>query len=179
MQYRRAFHPGGTFFFTLVTYDRKRVFDHAPTVEILRSAFRAVMVKRPFRIDAMVVLPDHLHCILTLPPDDVDYSIRWRLIKTWFTKHCDVESRQRAGSADVRKGEQALWQHRYWEHMVRDETDYQNHVEYIHYNPVKHGYVGSPKEWPYSSFHRFVGQGVYPADWGADGVSFSDGVGCE
>ncbi len=105
----------------------------------------------PFTLEAAVVLPDHLHCIWTLPPGDADFSTRWRLIKTWFTKHCDSAL---AAEARTIRGDRGLWQHRYWEHMLRDETDYRRHIEYIHFNPVKHGYVKAPMDWPYSSFRR-------------------------
>ena len=112
MHYRRAFTPGGSFFFTLVSHGRRLVFANAQAIEISRNAFRTVRTSRPFEIDAMVVMPDHLHCIWTLPPGDADFSTRWRLIKTWFTKHCEPDQRT-----------QAVWQQRYWEHQLRDETD--------------------------------------------------------
>jgi putative transposase len=178
MQYRRSFLPGGTFFFTVVTAGRQALFAEQKNVSTLRQAFRRIRLQRPFRLDAAVVLPDHLHCIWTLPPGDADFSTRWRLIKTWFTKHCDSVLRAEAGSARTVKGERLLWQHRYWEHMLRDETDYRRHVEYIHFNPVKHGYVKAPIEWPYSSFRRYVKAGVYPSDWGGDLPEFN-GVGQE
>jgi putative transposase len=143
---------------------------------MLREAFRTVRNKRPFRVEAMVVLPDHLHCIWTLPPGDADFATRWRLIKTWFTKHCDPALRMPPNPARMKKTQQALWQHRYWEHLLRDEADFARHVEYIHYNPVKHGYVAAPREWPFSSFQRYVVAGIYPADWGK-GMVIDDVVG--
>lgn len=155
MQYRRACAPGGTFFFTLVTQGRRPVFSNAQAVEVLRNAFRRVRASRPFKIDAMVVIPDYLPCIWTLPPGDADFPTRWRLIKTWFTKHWQPAGR-----------EQAVWQHRYWEHQIRDATDFARHVDYLHYNPVKHGLAKSPLDWPYSSFRRHLEAGIYPADWG-------------
>ena len=159
MQYRRAFVPGGTYFFTVVTAQRRPIFSDERTVGLLRLAFLHVKAKRPFTVDAMVVLPDHLHCLWTLPSGDCDYPIRWRLIKTWVTKCCS--------SVCNGQTERSIWQPRYWEHAIRDETDYRQHVEYIHYNPVKHGYVRRPSEWPYSSFVRFVKKNIYSEDWGS------------
>lgn len=178
MRYRRAFTPGGAFFFTVVTERRRPILATADAVGVLREAMRAVRAKRPFTIDAMVVLPDHLHCIWTLPSGDADFATRWRLIKTWFTKHVDPALRGAVDAARSRRCEQAVWQHRYWEHQLRNEVDFTRHVEYIHYNPVKHGLVASPLEWPYSSFRRFVDAGIYAADWGRDMLEL-DGVGSE
>ncbi len=178
MQYRRTFIPGGTFFFTVVTERRRKLFNDENNIELLRQAFRKIREKHPFTIDAMVILPDHLHSIWTLPPETTDYSTRWRLIKTWFSKHCAAELRREPNQARKRKRQQAIWQHRYWEHCLRDETDFSRHVEYIHYNPVKHGYVDAPVKWPYSSFHRYVRAGDYPTDWGAGSMDFT-GIGHE
>jgi len=178
MQYRRAIVPGGTFFFTLVTDRRRPILASDEAVNVLRNAFRSVRQSRPFEIDAIVVMPDHLHCIWTLPPDDADFSTRWRLIKTWFSKHCPNTLRRTPDAARLKKREQALWQHRYWEHQIRDETDFSRHVDYIHYNPVKHGLAQSPLDWPYSSFGRYVKAGVYASGWGSDSMCF-EGVGHE
>jgi len=191
MQYRRAFLPGGTFFFTVVTVDRRPLFAEQENVATLREAFRTIRLQRPFRLDAAVVLPDHLHCIWTLPPGDADFATRWRLIKTWVTKHYALNgssgyaalTRPTASGSNVdemtaSKRQQTVWQHRYWEHMLRDETDYRRHVEYIHFNPVKHGYVKGPIDWPYSSFHQHVKEGLYSPDWGS-GLPDFDGVGQE
>lgn len=178
MKYRRAFVNGGSFFFTLVTERRRPIFSSDEAVGVLRSAFRSVHEKLPFSLDAIVVLPDHLHCIWTLPPDDADFATRWRLIKTWFTKHCDPALRIKVNQAQLKRQEQAIWQHRYWEHMLRDERDFERHVEYIHYNPVKHGHAISPFAWPHSSFRRFVEAEIYDAKWGAGEMEF-EGVGKE
>ena len=178
MRYRRTFLRGGSFFFTVVTEQRRPLFASADAVEGLRMAFRAVRSTRPFEVDAMVVLPDHLHCIWTLPPGDADFATRWRLIKTWFTKHCDPGLRSEPNRARTAKREQALWQHRYWEHALRDEADFTRHVEYVHFNPVKHGLVASAMEWPYSSFRRYVEAEVYPPDWGRGAMDF-EGIGYE
>ena len=122
----------------------------------------------PFEIEAMVVLPDHLHCMWTLPEGDADFSERWRRIKGRFSRQCVAEYQQPVSVSRSRKGEKAVWQRRFWEHQIRDEVDFSNHVDYIHYNSVKHGLVGTPRDWPYSSFHKYVCDGIYPEDWGAE-----------
>lgn len=179
MRYRRAFVPGGSYFFTLVTEKRRKLFAEDANVEVLRQAFQHVMAKRPFEIDAAVVLPDHLHCIWTLPPGDADFATRWRLVKTWFTKHCALEYKMPPDASRLKRGEQAIWQHRYWEHMLRGELDFERHVDYIHYNPVKHGYTDKPSKWRYSSLHRYVDQGIISDKWGDSGVDFVEGIGHE
>lgn len=137
------------------------LLDH---VDILREAVKMVMQRHSFRIDASVVLPDHLHAIWTLPPDDADFSTRWMLIKSVFSRHIAMNERRNASR--IAKGERGIWQRRYWEHLIRDENDFERHVDYIHYNPVKHGYVHRASEWPYSSIHRYIKAGVIANDWG-------------
>lgn len=178
MQYRRSYIPGGSFFFTLVTEKRRPILASAEAIETLRAAMRKVRQARPFDINAMVVLPDHLHCVWTLPPGDADFSTRWRLIKTGFTKHCDPDLRGILNASRLSRGEQAIWQHRLWEHVIRDEIDFERHVDYIHYNPVKHGLVASPIDWQYSSFRKYVEAGIYPANWGKTAIDFA-GIGHE
>ena len=178
MKYRRAFTPGGSFFFTVVTQQRRRILASSDAVAVLREAVRTVRSRRPFTLDAMVVLPDHLHCIWTLPPGDADFATRWRLIKTRFTRYCDPASRGEIDPSRSKKGEQAVWQHRYWEHQLRDEQDFARHLDYIHFNPVKHGLVSSPMDWSYSSFRRYVDAGMYAPDWGCSMMEF-EGVGHE
>lgn len=164
VRYRRNFVPGGTYFFTVTLADRRSriLVDH---VAALRMAFRATRRERPFAIDAVVVLPEHLHAIFTLPPDDSDFSGRWRRIKAHFTREVVA-----AGAPINRRsnGEHALWQRRFWEHTIRYETDFARHVDYIHFNPIKHGLVSRVRDWPYSSFHRYVRQGLLPEDWAGD-----------
>ncbi len=179
MRYRRIYIRGGCYFFTVVTEQRQPIFSDATQVEILREAFKRVKQNYAFTIDAMVALPDHLHCIWTLPESDNNYAIRWRLVKTWFTKHCNQDLRLVQNQTKARRQEQALWQHRYWEHAIRDEDDFQHHVEYIHYNPVKHGYVASAVDWPYSSLQRYIKNGSVPADWGSSMIEIPDGIGHE
>ncbi|HET9835906.1 MAG TPA: transposase [Rhodanobacteraceae bacterium] len=163
-RYIRALIPGGTFFFTvaLLERDRRLLTDH---VESLRAAFASVRAARPFAIDAIVVLPDHLHCIWTLPPGDADFPARWHAIKAAFSR--SIPRGERLSPRRIAKGERGIWQRRFWEHAIRDETDFERHADYIHYNRVKHGYARRAADWPYSSFRRHVQHGVYALDWGA------------
>jgi putative transposase len=138
------------------------------------------MTDHPFKIEAIVILPDHLHCLWTLPPGDEDFSTRWRLIKSYFSHRCTESDQGFVSASRRRKQEKAVWQRRFWEHQIRDEIDFARHVEYIHYNPVKHGLVKAPLDWAYSSFGRYVRTGYYPADWGAGRViSFPPEIGQE
>ena len=164
--YRRYRLPGGTYFFTvnlLQRYPNDLLVRH---IDILRSEVRAVREKRPFVIDAWVVLPDHLHCVWTLPPGDDDFTNRWRLIKQGFSKALPITERRSA--VRMARGERGIWQRRFWEHAIRNETDYAAHIDYCHINPFKHGYVQRFADWPYSTFHRDVERGIYPLDWAGD-----------
>ncbi|UTW11943.1 REP-associated tyrosine transposase [Marinobacterium rhizophilum] len=163
MEYRRIRTPGGTYFFTVVLADRSSTL-LVDNIEHLRHAFRHVRGEMPFRLEAAVVLPEHLHCIWTLPEDDVDYPRRWQRIKACFSSQLPKAASRSA--SQVAKHERGIWQRRYWEHFIRDEHDLHRHLDYIHYNPVKHGLVARPGDWPYSSFHRFVRRGYYATDWG-------------
>jgi len=165
--YRRNRVPGGTYFFTVTLHDRRSdlLVTH---VETLRTAVRQVRARAPFHIDAWVVLPDHMHCVWTLPSGDADYPTRWRAIKTVVSKSLPTTEPRSPIMRD--RGERGIWQRRYWEHTIRDDRDYATHVDYTHFNPVKHGYVQHPADWPYSSFRQCVATGMYPQDWsgGAD-----------
>jgi putative transposase len=137
-------------------------------IDSLRAAVRRIRARRPFHIDAWVVLPDHMHCLWTLPLDDSDFSIRWKEIKALFSRSLPaVEERS---PVRVRRDERGLWQRRFWEHAIRDDHDYAAHMDYIHFNPVKHGLVSRAAEWLFSSFHRCVALGFYPVGWGGDGA---------
>ena len=174
MHYRRSTTPGATYFFTVVTHQRRPVFDNRQAVTRLRAAFRKTKQRHPFEIDAFVLLPEHIHCIWTLPEGDHDYSTRWGLIKSEFTRNHPNRT------ATNHRRERAIWQRRFWEHQVRDERDLRAHIDYIHYNPVKHGLVSAPIDWPYSSLHRFIRQGILPANWAADQPPrLSDSIGRE
>jgi putative transposase len=169
-EYRRFQHPGATWFFTVNLVERHGNRLLTDRIELLRMAFAHVKANHPYEIDAIVVLPEHLHCILTLPDGDSDFSTRWGLIKAYFSRH--IRKGERISQRRGKRGERGLWQRRFWEHLIRDETDYWQHVDYIHWNPVKHGWVRSVKDWPYSSFHGYVKQGVYPENWGV-GIDLS------
>ncbi len=164
VRYRRNFVPGGTYFFTVTLADRtsSALTDH---VDALRTAFRLARHERPFTIDAIVILPDHLHAIWTLPSGDSDFSGRWKRIKAHVTH------RLVAAGVPVmrhRNGEYALWQRRFWEHTIRNESDFERHVDYVHFNPIKHGLVSRTRDWPYSSFHAYVRRGLLPVAWAGD-----------
>jgi putative transposase len=148
-----------------VTERRAAILGNDWARDWLRAAFRDCRQRWPFRVDALVMLPDHLHCLWTLPPGDADYSTRWMRIKSHFTRRCAVSLKTTRSPALRHKREQTIWQHRYWEHQIRDEQDFERHCDYLHYNPVKHGHVTRVADWPYSSFHRFVENGAYPLDW--------------
>lgn len=146
--YRRLFIPGGTYFFTATLEDRSQKL-LTENIEALRAAYRYVLGRRPFETVAIVILPDHLHCVWTLPQGDQDFPTRWRLLKSQFTRRLP-----NAGTGR-RKGERGVWQRRYWEHAIRDDDDLEKHVNYIHGNPVKHGLVADQDDWPYSSWHEY------------------------
>jgi len=166
-EYKRAFSPGGTFFFTVVTARRRPILISPPALQALRSAMRETMDQRPFSIDAIVILPDHLHCIWSLPPGDADFAIRWRLIKSRFTRKFLAGGGREAvrSKSRVAHGERGIWQRRYWEHTIRDETSFFALCDYIHYNPVKHGVATCPHKWPHSSFAQFVREHRYSNTW--------------
>jgi putative transposase len=163
--YRRNFVAGATYFFTVNLADRRRPL-LTENIECLRAAFRYTRHRYPFTIDAIVVLPDHLHTIWTMPEGDSDFAVRWNLIKGNFSR--GLPRVENVSDSRLRKGERGIWQRRYWEHTIRDEDDFARHVDYIHFNPVKHGHAEHPGAWPYSSFHRMVRLGFYPADWPGD-----------
>lgn len=170
--YRRANVAGAAYFFTVNLLDRRS----ALLVEytgLLREAFQYAQLRHPYTTEAMVVLPAHLHVIWTLPPGDADFPTRWRLIKTEFTR--GLPRGEARSASRVSKGERGIWQRRYWEHLIRDEQDFTRHVDYIHINPVKHGLVQQAADWPHSTLHKFVANGILPADWaGSSGMQ----IGC-
>jgi REP-associated tyrosine transposase len=161
--YRRVWHPGGTYFFTVNALQRHGNDLFTRHIGLLRDVLRDVRRRHPFTIHGWVVLPEHMHCVIELPLEDSDFALRWRLIKADFSKRLPVNERRSA----VRRarGERGIWQRRYWEHLIRDEADFKAHMDYLHFNPVRHGHVTQVADWPYSTFHRLVGAGVYPLNW--------------
>jgi putative transposase len=183
--YRRARVPGASYFFTVTLANRA---EHllVERIDALRRAFAQTRHELPFRVDAVVVLPEHLHCIWTLPPGDADFSLRWQRIKARFTHACCAAGAVRttaiARSSRVGRSSSApisdprIWQQRFWEHLLRDDRDFAHHVDYIHFNPVKHGHTGRAADWPHSSIHRYIRTGLLPPDW-ADDTEIDGGAG--
>jgi putative transposase len=158
--YRRGRSEGATWFFTVVTAQRRRFLANEHATCALRQSVAATLQQMPFHIDAWVILPDHMHAIWTLPAGDRDFSSRWGLIKAGFSRNSNLPH------TSAKRRDSGLWQPRFWEHRIRDTADYDAHMDYVHYNPVKHGHVARVKDWPYSSFHRAVRENLYPPDWG-------------
>ncbi len=163
--YRRLWRPGGTYFFTVNLLERHGNDLLVREIDRLKEAVVDTARKRRFRVDAWVVLPDHLHCVATLPAGDIDFSGRWRRIKKQFSK--GIPSLEYRSLTRQRRGERGIWQRRYWEHLIRDYADYRHHIDYIHYNPVKHGLIARATDWPHSSLHRYIRRGILPPSWSA------------
>ncbi len=157
--YRRTRATGACYFFTVVTYKRQALFTNENNIDTLREAFRVIKNKHPFTINAITILPDHLHTIWQLPPNDANFSLRWRLIKHFVSTKINTSKNHR--------NEKQIWQRRFWEHLITDNNDWQRHMDYIHYNPVKHGYTNHPGKWKFSSFSTAVKKGWYDSNWGA------------
>ena len=160
--YRRARVPGATYFFTVNLRNRNSDL-LVREIDLLRATVRATRQRHPFHIDAWVVLPEHMHCLWTLPEGNVNFALRWKVIKFAFAKR--LAKTETLNATQRTRGERWVWQRRYWEHLIRDDLDYQRHFDYIHANPLKHGHVQRVLDWPYSSFHRAVRHGLYPPDW--------------
>jgi putative transposase len=168
-RYLRPRMAGNTFFFTVVSFGRRKIFATNIGRRLLARAMVEVRSQYPFSLEAWVLLPDHLHTLWILPEGDTDFSKRWGLIKANFSRKAkplfDTESL--INPSRKQRRETTIWQRRFWEHVIRDKEDFQKHLDYIHYNPVKHGLVRNVRDWPYSSFHRFVTHGFYPEHWGS------------
>jgi putative transposase len=165
MRYRRAKLAGGSYFFTINLAERSRVL-RVDTIEILRNVVRAVRKNHPFDILAWVVLPDHLHAIWELPESDSDCATRWMLIKSGFSR--GIPKGEWVRESRRKKGERGLWQRRFWEHLITGDGDLQRHMDYVHFNPVKHGYAKRAADWPYSSINRAIRRGWMSEDWAVD-----------
>ena len=161
MRSPRSHAPGPCYFFTVATHDRRPIL--IAEIDRLRHAFRTVRARHPFTLEAIVVLPDHLHTMWRMDEEDGDFSMRWRVLKRLFSTGLDAPM---PNESRLRKRERSVWQRRFWDHVIRDDDDWRRHLDYIHYNPVRHGYCGAPGEWPYSSFGRMVEQGWYDPEWG-------------
>ncbi len=168
MQYRRANVTGGTYFFTVNLANRKNTL-LIDEFDKLRIVINKVKKQHPFKLEALVILPDHLHAIWTLPVHDNDYAKRWMLIKAGFSRY--MPNHEKISVSRKKKGERGIWQRRYWEHLIHDEDDYEKHVNYIHHNPVKHGYVNKAIDWPYSTIHDYIEKGILTCDVGHEGES--------
>lgn len=167
--YKRLYIEGGIYFFTVVTFKRRPFLTTELARKCLHQSWQEVRDNRPFEIDAVCLMPDHLHCVWTLPEGDSNFSVRWNSIKSKFTKLYLAnggEDGQRNRSRK-RSGEAAVWHRRFWEHALRDPDDYRRHVDYIHFNPVKHGLTQRPGDWDWSSFRRYVEEGIYEDNWGS------------
>ena len=174
--WRRAYVPGGTFFFSLVTYHRAPILTTALGRSLLHEVTAECRRSWPFEIVAVVLMPDHLHAIWRLPEGDTDYSKRWGWQEKEFTKRWLAAGGSEAipSESQQRHRRRGVWQRRFWEHTIRDERDLERHLDYIHYNPVKHGLISRAVDWRWSSIHRFVRGGQYPEDWGCDPMEFED-----
>ncbi|MDQ3583535.1 MAG: transposase, partial [Pseudomonadota bacterium] len=162
-EYRRAWLPGATWFFTVNLAERRGNRLLVERIDVLRAAFRSVRARHSFQLEAVVILPDHLHCVWTLASGDADFSTRWSLIKGHFSRA--IEKGERVSQSRAKRGERGLRQRRFWEHLIRDRPGFNRHVDYVHCNPVKHGWVRRVADWPHSSFHAFRRPGIYPDDW--------------
>ena len=172
--YRRYRVPGGSYFFTVNLLERHPNDLLIRHIDLLRTVVSDARKRWPFHIDAWVVLPEHIHCVWTLPVGDDDNSNRWRVIKQGFSKALPIIERR--SEVRIARGERGIWQRRFWEHMIRDDEDYAAHIDYCHINPMKHGLVKRVADWPYSTFHRYVKEGLYPQDWAtAANIGFVNG----
>ena len=164
--YRRIHQRGATYFFTVVTYQRRPIFADERAVHLLEQCCQTTMTTLPFLQEALVILPDHLHVMWTLPENDADLSTRWKLIKGKFSHQYQRDKSENITESQRKKGESGVWQRRFWEHLIRDESDFNRHCDYVHYNPVTHGLAAAPSDWQHSSFRTFADKGLYPIDWG-------------
>jgi len=164
-RYRRAKIEGGVFFFTVALADRSSDL-LVRDIERLQRVYTSIQDRYPFETIAICVLPDHLHAVWSLPQGDANFPLRWNLIKSGFSRGIAADPHR--SSSKIARREKGIWQRRYWEHAIRNEADLARHIDYVHFNPVKHGYVSRTSDWPHSSFRRYVARGLLPLDWGGD-----------
>jgi putative transposase len=174
--YRRNYLSGGSYFFTVVTENRARILLSDIAKQALRESIKDCQKRWTFEVDAFVLLEDHLHTIWTLPEIDTNYSLRWSYIKKEFSKRYLIAGgkEQERGDSRQHRRERGIWQRRFWEHTLRDEKDFERHVDYIHYNPVKHALVTCAKDYSHSTFHRYQKRGVYDLNWGCSVLEFAN-----
>ena len=172
--YRRSETPGGTYFFTVATHERQPILLEPTLRDALRNAVQHTRTHHPFEMDAWVLLPDHLHTIWTLPEGDANFSVRWNMVKQLTSKGARAfHDETRLNVSRLQRREASVWQRRFWEHQVRDDADFARCMDYVHFNPVKHGLVDRVVDWEFSTFHRLVDRGVYEPGWGA-GLTMHD-----
>ncbi len=179
--YVRRREEGGTFFFTVVTHQRRPFLTEPLARECLRWAWEETRARYPFHLVAVCLLPDHLHTMWTLPEGDSDYPTRWRFLKgrfSWKYNRSGGSEGERSTSRRQRQ-ERGFWQRRGWEHTIRDDVDFKRHFDYVHYNPVKHAHVVWPEQWPWTSFHRYARLGWYETGWGYSPLEHINGMECE
>jgi len=175
-EYRRVYVPGGTYFFTVVTYQHRKIFHDPQACELLKVIWSKVIKNFPFTTNTFCLLPDHFHCVITLPQNDTNFSIRLREIKRLFSVSFHDEKNNSLNCSRQKRSEKNIWQRRFWDHLIRNEKDFNNHIEYTHFNPVKHGYVNQVKDWEYSSFHKYVKSGWIDPNWGVTYQEPSEGI---
>ena len=177
-EYRRVKTSGGTYFFTLVTHLRRPILTNEIVRLALREGIQRARQTMPFKIEAWVLLPDHLHAVWTLPPEDNRYASRWAIIKRQVSNHCgrQFSNGEPVSDSKQKRKESGIRQRRFWEHQIRDDLDFKRHMDYLHWNPVKHGKVRQVADWPFSSFHRLAAAGIYPPDWGSDPVDVGEAI---
>ena len=170
--YRRIKTPGGTYFFTVITHLRRPILTSEVIRQALREGIQRARQTLPLKIEAWVLLPDHLHAVWTLPPEDNNSGARWAIIKRQVSRRYNNywDGLPKLSDSQRKRRESGVWQRRFWEHQIRDDLDFQRHMDYLHWNPVKHGYVRNVADWPFSSFHRLAAAGIYPVNWGSDPV---------
>jgi len=167
-EYQRIYQPGGTYFFTLVADKWQKIFALPETRALFSTCVQHVRRYHPFTIEAFCILPDHIHMLWRLPENDADYSMRISQIKRRFSRRYTTKNGSSTPTSEsrIKRRELTIWQRRFWEHLIRDKDDLHRHIDYIHYNPIKHGWVKRVRDWEDSSFHDYVKAECYELNWG-------------